>query len=225
MKNILVLSIFLFMSLQSCHSQTFDLSVLQFPVAKSSLEKYKLEDQKIQLGTKYELFNSSNPDLMYFSKAKLSGKNAKGTSSENTNSVTFYNQENENKIYGYQIQTFTTAESNKLLTALIAMLGNPRFDYKKDDRFRIWETADKKVIYLFEYSTPDGNADAESELKVLHTGADDLVNYFLGGGFMYYKDYLLARAKKTGVYTYTDFLKEKKAENRLYYLEKSNTIK
>jgi hypothetical protein len=220
MKNILILSIFLLISLQSCHSQSFDLSDLQFPVAKSSLVKYNLEDQDV-LAMKYRMFKSSNPDLLYFKKEKLSG--SRDNSFLSTNSVTFYNDDATNNIYAYRIKTFTVAENKKLLNVLTTTFGKPYYDYGKEDRFMIWESTNKKVIYLLEYRLDPGKESAD--LKVLDVAAADLLNQQLGGGFIYYKDYLLARAKKIGVYTYTDFLKDKKAQNRLYYLEESNTIK
>jgi hypothetical protein len=58
---------FLFIGLHPCHSQSFDLDALKFPVAKSSLAKYHLEDQQI-LAMKYRMFTSSDPDLLYFKK-------------------------------------------------------------------------------------------------------------------------------------------------------------
>jgi hypothetical protein len=117
--------------------------------------------------------------------------------------VTFYNDDATNKIYVYRIKTFTAAENKKLLNTLTASFGKPYCDYGKEDRFMIWESAGKNVLYLLEYRLDPGKESAD--LKVLDVTAADLLNQQLGGGFMYYKDYLRACGKKTGLYTYADF--------------------
>ncbi|WP_158799341.1 hypothetical protein [Pedobacter sp. L105] len=227
MKKIIVIAALYFMILQSCHSQNFDLATVQFPLAKSSLDKYKLEDQQVLIGN-YQLFKSSNPDLLYFHKIKLGGKNLENDSYSSTNLVTFYNEDKTNKIFGYRINVYTTTESKKLLNILTTKLGVSHYDYGKDDRFRIWESPDKKTIYLLEYrsATTSSSLHGESaDLKVLDIATTDILNYNLGGGFGYYKDYLKVRAKKTSTYSYTDFLKDMKAEGESYFLKNNNIIK
>lgn len=227
MKNILIFSLLVFAGLQSCHAQDFDLYFVKFPVAKSSLDKYKLEDQEVLIGN-YRLFKSSNPDLLYFNKIKLSGENKENNFYFSTNLVTFYNEDKTDKIFGYRINVYTTGESKKLLNVLVTKLGTARYDYGKDDRFRIWESMDKKTIYLFEYRNVASSSSQHGEstdLKVLDVSAIDFLDYNLGGGFGYYKDYLRQRAKKTIGYTYIDFLKDMKARGSVYYLEGNNIVK
>lgn len=215
------------MTLQTCYSQNFDLKNIKFPLAKSALDKYNLDDQKVLIG-KYRLFNSSDPNLLYFDKIKLSGTNKENNYYSSINFLTFYNDDKTNEISNYQIQLYTTVESKKLLNVLTAKLGLSRYDYGKDDRFRIWESPDKKTIYLLEYRSVVDSGDLHGEsadLKVLDVATTDFLNHSLGGGFGYYKDYLYQRAKKKPGYTYIDFLRDMKAEGRKYYLDGNNIVK
>lgn len=226
MKKVLIFSALVLMTTQYCHSQNIDLATLKFPLAKSAVEKYHLVDQEVNAAGKYQRLSTTDAGVLNYDKQKLAGKNAASNNFESTNSVTFFNDESTKKIDGYQLKTFTAPESKKLLTSLNTKLGKPGYDYGTDIRTRIWESADKKVLYLFEYRSGSAAKSSElAELKVLNVSATLLVNYFLGAGFSRYKDYLLTKARKTPAYTYTDFLKEMKARGSMTYLQGSNTVK
>lgn len=220
------------MSLQSCGAQSIDLATIKFPIEKSSLAKYKLVDNKL-VDLHYGLLKSTDPALMYFNKESFAGKTGgEYDDLAGTNRVFFYSDDKTGKIDGYNIESYTTPESRKILKSLETLFGKPLMDRGKGNeernRYRIWESADKKTAFLLEYGLFSINNAPKTEsakLMVIDKSAKDLYIYKLGAGFMYYKNYLRLKAKKTGKYTYTDFLMEMKEKGSSQYLENDNTIK
>ncbi|WP_146186602.1 hypothetical protein [Pedobacter sp. HMWF019] len=228
MKKPFILIALSFMILQSCNAQSFDLADVKFPVDKASLTKYKLEDKQI-LELDYRLFKSVSPDVLHFNKASLSGHTGNANDDiAGTNLVYFYSNDKTGKIQAYKVETYTTPETKKLITAIESKLGKAVFDRGQDNRFRIWESADKKTIYLLEsgqFSLNNDPKTASARFFAIDRSAKDLVDHRLTSGFQYYKDYLFEKSKKTGKYTYADFLKDMKAQGEGYYLKGDNTIK
>lgn len=214
------------MTLQSCDAQHFDLADLKFPVKKAEIDKFKPE--KGLLGEAgFNLLVSAGSEVMYFNKEQLSGGTA-GDDAEGRNQVSFYSSMKDGDIYGYRLQTYTTAESKKLEKALQTKLGKALMDRSSANRARVWESADQKVIYLLEYGkfSADGAPESDfADLIVIDKAADGLYKHRLTGGpFQYYGDYVEARAGKQGKYTYVDFLKEKKAAGSTSYEKGDHTV-
>lgn len=234
MKRNLILILLTFMTIQSCDAQSLDLATVKFPLPKSSLAKYKLTDNKLS-ELNYILLKSTDPALMHFNKQSFAGQTGgKYDDLGGKNVVYFYSDNKTGKIDGYSIESYTTAESRKVLKSLETLFGKPLMDRGKGtgdgsgNRYRIWESTDKKNAYLLEYGLFSVNNAPKTEsakLMVIGKNANELFMHRLGGGFMYYKDYLKAKAKKTGRYTYADFLKQMKEEGEDYYLKNDNTIK
>lgn len=230
LKRTSILILLIFMGFQSCDAQNYDLANIKFPLLKSSLAKYKLADNNLA-ELHYVLLKSTDPILMHFNKASFAGRTGgEYDDYAGENRVYFFNDAKTNKIYGYNIETYTTPESRKLLKSLESLFGKPLMDQGKGDRhrFRIWDSSDKKTAYLLEYglfSVNSGPKTESAKLMVVDKSANDLHTFRLGGGFMYYKDYLRAKEKKTGKYTFKDFAKEKNEEGLDYYLKNDNTIK
>lgn len=234
MNNNLILILLVMLGLQSCEAQSIDLATIKFPLEKSSLAKYKLTDNKLA-ELHYVLLKSTDPALMYFNKQSFAGQiGGKYDDLAGKNVVYFYSDDKTGKIDGYSIESYTTSESKKILKSLETLFGKPLMDRGKGtgdgsgNRYRIWESADKKNAYLLEYGLFSVNNAPKTEsakLMVIGKNANDLYIHRLGGGFMYYKDYLKAKAKKTGKYIYADFLKQMKEEGEDYYLKNDNTIK
>lgn len=227
MKKVIFLIAVLFMTIQATEAQTFDLANITFPFSKATIAKYKPHDKQV-LTMKYRMFESTDPALLVFNHEKFSGHVGGKDDFAGVNLVNFYNDDVTSKIHAYRLETYTTAESKKLLKAVQLKLGKAGFDQGNRNRYRIWETADGKVIYLMEYgafSLNNGQKTEFAKLFAIDKKATDLVNQQLRGGFQYYKDYLREKAGKKGKYTFTDFLKEMKAQGQNSYLQEDHTIK
>lgn len=209
---------------QSCRSQNFDLSSIVLPVMESSItSKFKLEDQKFQTAGLNE-FISLEKDILYFEGISLYGSidNSPNTSYL-ANNVKFYIDKNTNQVEAYRLETKTTQETNKLEKALDTKFGKTFYYYKDSEmNFRIWEQ--KGNTYFLEVNSTsvlNGEASVTGDLCVVNNSSKAFYNYYMAGGFGYYKDYLRAKNRSPKkAYTYNDFLTEREAEGQNYYLKK-----
>lgn len=221
----LTLSILLLNTItQSCHSQNFDLSDLVLPVTESSVaSKIKLEDRRFQTIGLNEYTSLEKSALNFGGKSLYGSIDNSPNSSYLANGVRFYIDKKTNQIEAYLLQIRTTAETSKLEKSLEARFGKTFYYYKDEDmNFRIWEY--KGNTYFLEVNSTtiyNGKHTISSDLCVVNNKSTGFYNYYLAGGFGYYKDYLNAKRKsKKKVYSYNDFLNDMKAEGNDYYLKK-----
>lgn len=228
MKKQFFLTAIALLLIHSSNAQNFDLATLKFPFKKSELNKFKPKKALAGVMT-FDLLVAESAEAMTFNKVKLNGAYGGANDDiEGTNEVSFYSEMNSGDIYGYKLDTYTTAESRKLLKAMSDKFGKPLMDRGSSLRARVWESADQKVLYLLEYTLFSVNNSPKTEsasLIVTDKSAAGLRRYNFTGPFQYYGDYIEARSKKKEKYTYAEFLKDMKARGSMSYLKGDNTFK
>jgi len=207
--------------LQACAPPDFDLAKINLPINRDSLmAKITLEDDKMSIGDA-ERFTSLEKKALYFEGESLYGSiNNSPNTSYLANQVVFFIGTKTNKAEAYQLNIKTTAETAKLEKALEKKLGKTQFYYKHDGMsFRIWES--KGITYFLEVNgttSYNGVKTISSFLHVVNNNYPLLYNYFMGGGFGYYEDYIAAKGRnKKANYSYGDFVREKVAAGSDYY--------
>lgn len=225
-KKILVLMAVAFTASQTSRAQSYNMAEIRFPLMRAALEKYKLEDNDL-LELNYKILISTNRQLLNFGQVNIGVNIPQGGYTEGSNLIIFYSSEPGGKIQAYKMTSYTTPESRKLLKAVEQKLGKPAMDQGKGNRFRVWEDEKKQIIYLMEYglASIDNKPKVEfTTLMAIDKKAADLVKRRLSGGFQYYGDYRKEKETKKGKFTFIDFLKQKKAEGALYYLDGDHTL-
>lgn len=210
--------------IQSCHSQNFDLASVTLPVSESSMtSKIKMEDDKFQIGNLHQ-YTSLDKNALYFSGKSLEGSiDNSPTIAYLANGIRFYIDKKTNLVEAYHLGIKTTEETSKLEKALETKFGKTFYYYKdKDMNFRIWEY--KGNTYFLEVNSTtvySGNHTISSDLYVVNNKCTEFYNYYMAGGFGYYKDYISAKNKSTKKnYSYNDFLNDMKEQGSDYYLKK-----
>lgn len=207
----------------ACKKNEFDLDKISFPIDIAALkEEYKIEKDIAFVNTNY---HTTEQDLLIFNGYNFSGSLA-NTALPLNNKLFFYEEDATKRVDAYEINIKTTNKAEKFEDLLTNKLGKPDFYYRNEEfSFRIWELGGK--IYFFETNNTgkyNGNKFKSCSLRVVNSQNKFLIDFFSGGGFQYYGNYLYEKNKpenKDRKFTYGDFIHKKEKEDGLdsYFLK------
>ncbi|POR18332.1 hypothetical protein BWK58_14710 [Flavobacterium columnare] len=215
--------------LQSCTSQTTDISNLSFPIAEKEIIKdvdaFKKEQYIYALGLSkdyenFEVYKSNQKVKFSYNTLNLDGgiENLK----RYQNKIDFIRNGNDKKIYGYELVLYSNEKSLELLKLINQKIGKPNYDDAEDlNRNIIWEI-DNQIYYLnINKSTIYNNKKTiTSTLRVISTKLSVLSSYLTNP--TYYEDYLKEREKKKNnidKFSYKLFAQEEFKNGNIYYFK------
>ncbi len=212
----------------SCKRPDLDLAELKLPAnPKTLLDRF---DHKLDfIMEDFTSYKSKDPDLMWYRGDSLSGSMRDDDKSSffAANFVSFYIDKATQQITAYEIHTETQEKTAQLESALQEQLGKPDYYYRdKSFSSRVWERDNR--FFLFSTNSTlviMGEKTRTGDLKVISGSNSKLLSWFSsGGGFSYYGDYLMERAKpehQGRQYRYTDFFHQEEAEAKSWGREHS----
>lgn len=227
----LSLGLFLFMNL-SCTGQSPKVDLQNDVLGKSKndlvFEGIILRETDIVPSVAYGVLEKEIESHFGFYDINLSGAVEKGRP-YGTNNLSFYYKKETQLINAIKFTSYQTDLSKQVEAKIIEVYGQPNFTGFQNEKLKIegvysrkvWEDKQRGGMLFLELKR-DSKIHDKSVLETIVCIVDSsdsiLVDYFCGGGFQYWGDFLERRNSIDDKnYTYQDFLEEKKNNVSDYY--------